>query len=83
MSFFFYALVVFIGVGTHWGPLPQQSTADCQGRRISMVKSWTLCLFGRCVLLGVSAWLVFYLAWSTYPGGMRDNKCEINELITN
>jgi hypothetical protein len=24
---------------------------------------------------------VFYLAWSTYPGGMTDNKCGMNQSI--
>jgi hypothetical protein len=80
----FFALVVFVDVCTQWGPHPPKEHSSCEGRMISLVRSRTLSfvfvLQYVFVYVSVHTWFVFYLAWSTYPGGLTDNTCGINQI---
>jgi hypothetical protein len=70
----FYALVVFVNVCKQSGPRPPMEHSSTWGAEDVFVRFWTL----SCVLV---LQFVFYLAWSTYPAGMTDSKCGINQSI--
>jgi hypothetical protein len=69
-----YALVVFIGVCTQWDAHPSKEHCSTWGAEDFFCKAVNV---GFCFVFEFE----FYLVWCTYPAGMTDNKCGINQSI--